>query len=205
MLNLRRRRRRPALTIPQFGSGVMGRVDASQRDRVMWSISSEDIERAKERLRRRRGEIEARYAEELQALDTELEAIAALERVAVDFASKNGREDLSPEVDPEPPIAAAVPRAWRRRTVARAARDPARAGGCTSAAEPRRRRQGRRLGRLSSPALNAGQGSHRADAARAGARLLSKPQRRCAAPAARRSAPCKIVALRPPDLSLILS
>jgi|GEM_PF-2421612 hypothetical protein len=107
MLNLRRRRRRPALTIPQFGSGVMGRVDASQRDRVMWSISSEDIERAKERLRRRRGEIEARYAEELQALDTELEAIAALERVAVDFASKNGREDLSPEVDPEPPIAAA--------------------------------------------------------------------------------------------------
>src|SRR5579875_3400599 len=166
MLNLRRRRRRPALTIPQFGSGVMGRVDASQRDRVMWSISSEDIERAKERLRRRRGEIEARYAEELQALDTELKAIAALERVAVDFASKNGREDLSPEVDPDPPIpAAAIPRAWRRRTVARAARDPVRAGGCTSAAEPRRRRQGRRLGRLSSPALNAGQGSQRADAA----------------------------------------
>lgn len=55
----------------------------------MWNISSEDVERAKERVQRRRSEIEARHAEELKALDTESEAITVLERAAAAFASKD--------------------------------------------------------------------------------------------------------------------
>jgi hypothetical protein len=78
--------------------------DTSDRDRVMWSISSEDVGRAKEQLQLRRSEIEARYAEELRALDTELEALATLERAAIDFASRNGPEDTAADLSIEPPV-----------------------------------------------------------------------------------------------------
>ena len=63
----------------------------------MWSISSEDVERAKERVQLRRSEIETRYAEALRALDAELETLAMLERAAADFTSKKAREDTAPE------------------------------------------------------------------------------------------------------------
>lgn len=68
----------------------------------MWSISSEDIERAKERLHQRRSEIEARHAEELKALETDGEEIAAIERAAAAFAAKElvpkkAAEDAAPK------------------------------------------------------------------------------------------------------------
>ncbi len=59
----------------------------------MWSISSKDVERAKERIQLRRSEIEARYAEELKALDAELETVARLERAAAEFASHSTQAD----------------------------------------------------------------------------------------------------------------
>ena len=68
----------------------------------MWNISSQDLEHAKERVRLRRSEIEARHADELKALDTELEAIAVLERAAADFASKHAQEDVVPDPAFEP-------------------------------------------------------------------------------------------------------
>lgn len=61
----------------------------------MWSISSKDVERAKERIQLRRSEIEARYAEELKALDAELETVARLERAAAEFASKSPQTDVA--------------------------------------------------------------------------------------------------------------
>jgi hypothetical protein len=66
----------------------------------MWSISSEDVQRAKERAQLRRSAIEARHAEELKALDAEIEVIATLERAAAEFASKKaqGQEDVSPDL-----------------------------------------------------------------------------------------------------------
>lgn len=91
------------LTFPQSGSGLLETVDAEKRDRVMWSISSEDIERAKERLQLRRSEIEARYAGELRALDAELETITRLERAATEFAAKGTQEDVAPDFNPEAP------------------------------------------------------------------------------------------------------
>jgi hypothetical protein len=67
----------------------------------MWSISSEDVQRAKERAQLRRSEIEARHAEELKALDAEIEVIATLERAAADFASKKARglEEVSADLN----------------------------------------------------------------------------------------------------------
>lgn len=73
----------------------------------MWSISSEDVQRAKERVQLRRSEIKARHAEELKALDAESEVIATLERVAADFAAKKeqGQEETTPDPNPlDPPI-----------------------------------------------------------------------------------------------------
>lgn len=75
----------------------------------MWSISSEDLQRAKERVQLRRSEIEARHAEELKALDAESEVIATLERAAADFAAKKGQEqeEIAPDLNPlDPPIEA---------------------------------------------------------------------------------------------------
>lgn len=67
----------------------------------MWSISSEDVQRAKERVQLRRSEIEARHAEELKALDAESEIIATLERAAVDFAAKKaqGQGETAPDLN----------------------------------------------------------------------------------------------------------
>jgi hypothetical protein len=70
----------------------------------MWSISSKDVEYAKERIRLRRSEIEARYAEELKALDAELEAVSRLERAAAEFASHSTPAEVAPARTLEAPV-----------------------------------------------------------------------------------------------------
>jgi len=55
-------------------------------DLAMWNISSNDVERAKESIKLRRADIEARYANDKQALDAESAAIETLERAASEFA-----------------------------------------------------------------------------------------------------------------------
>ena len=54
----------------------------------MWTISSNDVQQAKDRLDRRRIEIEARYAEDKKALDAENAMIETLERTAAAFAQR---------------------------------------------------------------------------------------------------------------------
>jgi hypothetical protein len=67
---------------------------------TMWNISSNDVENAKESIKLRRAEIEARYAEEKEALDAELAVIEALERAASEFSLKHtpGPVQIAPEV-----------------------------------------------------------------------------------------------------------
>jgi hypothetical protein len=54
----------------------------------MWTISSTDVEQAKERIDRCRAELEARYAGEKQALDAESAELQTLERAAAEFAQR---------------------------------------------------------------------------------------------------------------------
>ncbi len=75
----------------------------------MWTITSNDIEQAKDQARRRRAEIERRHAEEKQALDAELAAIEGLERAAAAFALERGDGDVAAMSEPpdrtDPPTA----------------------------------------------------------------------------------------------------
>lgn len=54
----------------------------------MWTIHSNDVEQAKERLEIRRAMIETKYCEDKKAVDAEFEAIETLERVAAEFAAR---------------------------------------------------------------------------------------------------------------------
>ncbi len=67
----------------------------------MWTITSEDVARAKERIMERRAEAEAKYAEALKSLDSELAEIDAMERFAGDFAGKYGGEESACEPESE--------------------------------------------------------------------------------------------------------
>ena len=67
---------------------------APVRDDAMWNISSNDVEHAKESIKLRRAEIEARYAEEKEALDAEFAVIETLERAASEFAVKRNQEQV---------------------------------------------------------------------------------------------------------------
>lgn len=58
----------------------------------MWSITSTDLDLAKEELRGRRAAMEARYAKDIQALDADLAEIETLERAAATFAHKHKAE-----------------------------------------------------------------------------------------------------------------
>lgn len=80
----------------------------------MWKINSDDVARAKERAQRRRGEIEAKYQEDVKALDAEVEAMETLERVAGEFAqklTKPGKEAGSAEPPQPAPTDTAEPAA----------------------------------------------------------------------------------------------
>jgi hypothetical protein len=59
----------------------------------MWTISSDDVEQAKERINRRRSEVEARYAAEKSAIEAETAAIEMLERAAAEFAHRHSLAD----------------------------------------------------------------------------------------------------------------
>lgn len=60
----------------------------------MWTITSRDLAQAKERIKERRAEIEAKYGEALKSLDSDLAEIDAIERVAGGFAGKYAHEQL---------------------------------------------------------------------------------------------------------------
>jgi hypothetical protein len=59
----------------------------------MWTINSNDVEQAKDRLQRRRAQIETRYADEKKGLDAEFAVIETLERAASEFAVSCIQED----------------------------------------------------------------------------------------------------------------
>ncbi len=59
----------------------------------MWTINSNDVQQAKDRLEHRRTEIETRYADEKKTLDAEFAVIETLERAASEFAVRHNRED----------------------------------------------------------------------------------------------------------------
>jgi len=67
--------------------------------KAMWNISSNDVEHAKDSIKLRRAEIEARYAEEKEALDAEFAVIETLERAASEFSLKHNRAEF--EAAPE--------------------------------------------------------------------------------------------------------
>jgi len=54
----------------------------------MWNITPDSLQLAKEELKGRQAALEARYAEEMKAITSELEEIETLERVAYAFAVK---------------------------------------------------------------------------------------------------------------------
>lgn len=68
----------------------------------MWTLTPEYIEQVKEELNGRRAAIEARYADELKSIASDLDEIETLERMAYSFAVKH-------LPDPEPAEAAVEP------------------------------------------------------------------------------------------------
>lgn len=77
----------------------------------MWNLSSDDVQQARDRIKRRRDELEARYAEERKGLEADEMVIETLERTAAEFASKYA--DAAPAAnavaaEPVPPVDSAV-------------------------------------------------------------------------------------------------
>jgi len=71
----------------------------------MWNLSSDDVQQAKDRIKRRRDELEARYAEERKGLDADEMVIDTLERTAAEFASKSaGTVAAAAPAAPEPAL-----------------------------------------------------------------------------------------------------
>lgn len=67
----------------------------------MWSITPDVAELVKEELMGRRAAIQARYDDEVQKLDAELNDIEAFERVATAFAQRHNQEEASASVEPD--------------------------------------------------------------------------------------------------------
>lgn len=64
----------------------------------MWTLTSDNLERAKIELNDRRAAAEARYVAEIKALDTDLEEIETLARVAHSFSLKHpSGADIMPD------------------------------------------------------------------------------------------------------------
>jgi len=63
----------------------------------MWTLTPDCLSQVKNELKGRRDAIEARYAQELRAIDTDLEEIATLERIAYSISAKHlpGVDDVS--------------------------------------------------------------------------------------------------------------
>ncbi|MBV9685788.1 MAG: hypothetical protein JO096_01075 [Alphaproteobacteria bacterium] len=77
-------------------------------DHTMWNISSNDVEHAKESIKLRRAEVEARYAEEKEALDAEFAMIETLERAASEFSLKLNREQIQAVPETATPAESAI-------------------------------------------------------------------------------------------------
>ncbi len=73
----------------------------------MWTISADDVEQAKDRIARRRVEIESRYAAEKNALAAESEAIEALECAAAAFVERHCVSEVATAPSPATPPATA--------------------------------------------------------------------------------------------------
>jgi hypothetical protein len=102
----------------------------------MWTINSNDVMHAKDRLERRRSELETRYVEEKGALDAEFAVIDTLERVAAEFAGKHVPEDLgfvAAEPSPSPPATEPDPSGFDQQT---ASAEEDQSGQAAAAADP---------------------------------------------------------------------
>jgi hypothetical protein len=86
---------RTRLTFRQHGCGEIAISPSTLRDRDMWHISSDNLQRAKDQLEFRRTEIAARYAEENHALEAELAVIETLERAASDFMLRHAHNSAA--------------------------------------------------------------------------------------------------------------
>ena len=88
----------------------------------MWTLTPDYLASTKEELKGRRAAIQARIADELKAIDAELEEIEALERVAYAFAVKH-----LPELAAEPAPASPADLAEEQEQVAALQAEPANA------------------------------------------------------------------------------
>jgi hypothetical protein len=87
----------------------------------MWNISSNDVEQAKESIRLRRAAAEARYEDEMRALDAEFAAVETLERAASEFALSHQLDQVQAAPDDPAPAEAdisdgseeKIPSRWR--------------------------------------------------------------------------------------------
>ena len=70
----------------------------------MWNISSNDVEHAKETIKLRRAEVEARYVKEKEVLDAEFAAIETLEHAASEFALNHNREEVQAVPEDAAPV-----------------------------------------------------------------------------------------------------
>jgi hypothetical protein len=70
----------------------------------MWTLTPTDMQCAKEELLQRRTAAEARHAEELKAIDAELERIAEMEQAIDIFARKHMTPALPDKQEPAPKI-----------------------------------------------------------------------------------------------------
>jgi hypothetical protein len=83
---------------------VVARATFDEVIAAMWNLTPDYIQQVKEELKGRRAAIEARYADELKSIASDLEDIETLERVAYAFAVKHLPD--APPADPggEPPV-----------------------------------------------------------------------------------------------------
>lgn len=78
----------------------------------MWNLTPDFLVNTKEELKGRRAAIQARVADELAAIDADLEELETLERIAYDFAVKhlrNGETGTSPHEICDEQVAKPVP------------------------------------------------------------------------------------------------
>jgi len=74
----------------------------------MWTLTPEYIQQVKEELKGRRAAIEARYADELEAIASDLDEIETLERIAYSFAVKHLPDSEPAETAVEPVVEVAA-------------------------------------------------------------------------------------------------
>lgn len=76
---------------------------------MMWNLTADDVQRAKEELKGRRAAIQARYENELKQLEVDIADLDTFERFAVKFVADFKGEELPAPVmaDPVPGVEAA--------------------------------------------------------------------------------------------------